>query len=72
VRADCLVEPSKLVALADVGDGRLITGTAMIIAAYATSVLLVERLFRIVKPHCSLAMVFQSVGAASCVESKVI
>ena len=46
----CLVEPTKLLALAVVGDGHWLTGTAMIIAAYATSLLLVERLFRIVKP----------------------
>src|SRR5271163_1905562 len=46
----CLIEPSKLIALAVVGEGHWITGTVMIIVAYATSLLLVERLFRIVKP----------------------
>jgi len=46
----CLVEPIKLIALAVVGEGHWITGTVMIVAAYATSLLLVERLFRIVKP----------------------
>jgi hypothetical protein len=46
----CLVEPSKLITLAVVGDGHWITGTVMIIAAYAISLTLVERLFRIVKP----------------------
>jgi hypothetical protein len=46
----CLVEPCKLIALAVVGDGHWITGTIMIIAAYTTSILLVERIFRIVKP----------------------
>ena len=46
----CLVEPSKPIALAVVGDGHWITGTVMIIAAYAISLTLVERLFRIVKP----------------------
>ena len=45
-----LVEPLKLVAVAIAGDGHWITGTAMIAAAYAASLLLVERLFRIVKP----------------------
>ena len=45
-----LVEPLKLVALAVAGDGHWITGTAMIAAAYAMSLLLVERLFKIVKP----------------------
>ena len=45
-----LVEPFKLVAVAVAGDGHWITGTCMIIAAYATSLLVVERLFVIVKP----------------------
>jgi hypothetical protein len=45
-----LVEPLKLVAVAVAGEGHWITGTIMIIAAYATSILFVERLFRIVKP----------------------
>ena len=45
-----LVEPLKLIALAIAGDGHWITGTVMIVAAYATSLLLVERLFLIVKP----------------------
>jgi hypothetical protein len=39
-----IVEPLKLIALA------IETGTLVIVAAYATSLLLVERLFRIVKP----------------------
>jgi hypothetical protein len=46
----CIVEPMKLAAVAIAGDGHWITGTAMIVAAYAASLLLVERLFRIVKP----------------------
>jgi hypothetical protein len=45
-----LVEPLKLVAIAVVGDGHWITGTVMIIAAYGASVLLLERLFHLVKP----------------------
>jgi hypothetical protein len=45
-----LVEPLKLVAVAIAGDGHWITGTIMIAAAYTTSLLLVERLFRIVQP----------------------
>jgi hypothetical protein len=45
-----LVEPLKLVAVAIAGAGHWITGTIMIICAYAASLLLVERLFRIVKP----------------------
>src|ERR1700712_1476917 len=45
-----IIEPLKLVAVALAGEGHWITGTVMIIAAYATSILLVERLFQIVKP----------------------
>ena len=45
-----LVEPLKLVAVAVAGDGHWITGTIMIIVAYAASLMFVERLFRIVKP----------------------
>jgi hypothetical protein len=45
-----LVEPLKLVGVAVAGEGHWITGTAMIIVAYAASLLLVERLFAMVKP----------------------
>jgi hypothetical protein len=45
-----IAEPMKIVAVAVAGDGHWITGTAIIVAAYATSLLLVERLFRVVKP----------------------
>jgi hypothetical protein len=45
-----LVEPLKVIAVAVAGEGHWITGTAMIIAAYAASLLLVERLFAMVKP----------------------
>jgi hypothetical protein len=45
-----IVEPLKLVAVVVAGDGHWITGTAMIVIAYVASLLLVERLFRIVKP----------------------
>jgi hypothetical protein len=46
----CIVEPLKLVAVAIAGRGHWITGTGMIIAAYAASIFVVERLFLIVKP----------------------
>ena len=45
-----LVEPLKLVALLVAGKGHWLTGTGMIVGAYAASILLVERLFRVVKP----------------------
>jgi hypothetical protein len=44
------VEPLKLVAVAVAGEGHWITGTAIIVACYAFSLLVVERLFVIVKP----------------------
>jgi hypothetical protein len=46
----CLIEPLKLVAIAIAGEGHWITGTLTVTAAYAGSLLLVERLFIIVKP----------------------
>jgi len=45
-----LIEPLKLAALTVAGKGHWITGTAMVLAAYAGSLLVVERLFRIVRP----------------------
>lgn len=45
-----IVEPLKLAAVAIAGEGHWITGTAVIVCAYAASLLLVERLFRIVLP----------------------
>jgi len=45
-----LIEPLKVAAVAIAGEGHWITGTVTIIFAYAASLLLVERLFRIVKP----------------------
>jgi hypothetical protein len=46
----CIVEPLKLAALAVAGDGHWYTGLAMVLTAYAASLLIVERLFLIVKP----------------------
>ncbi|WP_245316675.1 hypothetical protein [Bradyrhizobium manausense] len=45
-----IVEPLKLAAVAIAGEGHWITGTAVILCAYAASLFLVERLFRIVRP----------------------
>jgi hypothetical protein len=45
-----MIEPLKFVAVAIAGEGHWITGTAMILIAYAGSLFVVERLFRIVKP----------------------
>lgn len=45
-----LVEPLKLVAVLVAGKGHWLTGTGIIVGAYALSLLFVERLFRAVKP----------------------
>jgi hypothetical protein len=45
-----LGEPLKVIAVVFAGDGRWITATVMIIAAYAASLLVGERLFKMVKP----------------------
>ena len=45
-----LVEPFKFVAVFVAGKGHWLTATGMIIAAYAASLCVVERLFRAVKP----------------------
>jgi hypothetical protein len=49
-----LVEPMKLVALVVAGKGHWLTGTGIIVGAYAISLLLLERLFRVVKPKLLL------------------
>src|SRR5467141_589492 len=46
-----LVEPLKLLALLVAVEGHWLTGTAMIVGAYAVSLLFVEPLFRLVKPR---------------------
>ena len=46
----CIVEPLKLIAVAIAGKGHWFTGTAIIVAAYAASLFLIERLFTLVKP----------------------
>jgi len=45
-----LIEPLKLAAVAIAGEGHWLTGTIVIVCAYAASLLVVELLFRIVKP----------------------
>jgi hypothetical protein len=45
-----LVEPLKVVAMMVAGKGHWLTGTAMLVAAYAASLLVIERLFRVLKP----------------------
>lgn len=45
-----IVEPLKLAAVAIAGEGHWMAGTIVIACAYVASLLVVERLFRIVKP----------------------
>jgi hypothetical protein len=45
-----LVEPIKIVALFVAGTGHWFSGTVMMVATYAASILLIERLFKVVKP----------------------
>lgn len=45
-----LVEPLKIISLYIAGKGHWLTGTGIIIGAYALSLFFVERLFRVVKP----------------------
>jgi hypothetical protein len=45
-----IVEPLKLVALVIAGEGHWMIGTATMIVAYLGSLLIVERLFRVLKP----------------------
>jgi hypothetical protein len=45
-----LVEPLKLVAVVVAGKGHWVTGTAVLVVAYAVSLLVIERLFRVLKP----------------------
>jgi hypothetical protein len=45
-----LVEPLKVVAMIVAGNGHWLTGTGMLVAAYAASLLVIERLFRVLKP----------------------
>ena len=45
-----VAEPLKLIALLVAGEGHWLGGTVIIVAAYSASILVVERLFRVVKP----------------------
>ena len=46
----CLIEPLKLIAVLIIGEGRWITGAVIVTFAYAASLMVVDRLFMIVKP----------------------
>ena len=46
-----IVEPLKLAALVIAGEGHWLTGTIVLVGAYAFSLLIVERLFRLLKPN---------------------
>jgi hypothetical protein len=56
-----LVEPFKIVALFVAGEGHWFSGTAMICLAYAISLLVIERLFRMVKPKLFMLIWFATI-----------
>jgi hypothetical protein len=45
-----IVEPAKLAALAIFGEGHWLVGALVMLTAYALSICVIERIFRIVKP----------------------
>lgn len=47
----CIVEPLKLIALFVAGDGHWIGGLRSLLLAYAGSLFIVERLFRLLRPN---------------------
>jgi hypothetical protein len=56
-----LVEPFKIVALFVAGKGHWLFGAAMICGAYAVSLLIIERLFRMVRPKLSMLSWFATI-----------
>jgi len=46
-----IVEPLKLVAVVIAGEGHWLTGAAVLVMAYGLSLLVVERLFHVLKPN---------------------
>lgn len=46
-----VVEPAKLIALVVFGKGHWLTGSIVMVCAYAGSLFVVDRLFRILKPN---------------------
>ena len=58
-----IVEPAKLVALLIAGKGHWLSGTAMIVLAYAASLFIIERLFRVVKPKLLMLNWFATIWA---------
>jgi hypothetical protein len=58
-----LVEPLKVVALVIAGKGHWLTGTGMLILSYGASLLIVERLFRLVKPRLMMMHWFAKLWA---------
>ena len=54
-------EPLKIVALVVAGKGHWLSGAVTIIAAYGTSLLVTERLFRLVKPKLMMLHWFAAI-----------
>jgi hypothetical protein len=56
-----LVEPLKVAAVFVAGEGHWLAGTGILVAAYATSLVFVERLFKVVKPKLMTMNWFASI-----------
>jgi hypothetical protein len=56
-----VIEPLKIVAVVVAGKGHWLSGAATIAAAYAMSLLITERLFRLVKPKLMMLNWFAAI-----------
>ena len=56
-----LVEPLKVAAVFVAGEGHWLAGTGILVASYATSLVFVERLFKVVKPKLMTMNWFASI-----------
>jgi hypothetical protein len=56
-----LVEPLKVMAVFVAGDGHWLAGTGILVAAYASTLVFVERLFKVVKPRLMTMNWFASI-----------
>jgi hypothetical protein len=58
-----IVAPLKRAALVIAGEGHWLTGTMILVAAYAFSLLIIEGLFRLLKPNLCDRIGFNAPGA---------
>src|SRR6476620_10329844 len=67
-----MIEPLKIVAVVVAGKGHWLSGAATIAAAYAMSLLITERLFRVVKPKLMMLDWFAKIWAKASSISSVV